>query len=231
MKSTFEDAVGYAREQVAEGLVEFAKIEAILSRHDMDVAEISARLGQLSASDTSWVDDAQGLPDLAMERIERAMVRGLSQPDNATYGAGPYVRYVKEVLEDAAQNPAAFDALLLHAANLLSANVPHCYELKTFLVGYLRNEIDRPAGGRRKLHEARNAIFHAIICDLVDCFDVKPTKNRASYVSVSACDILAEAMPNRPDLPKSVSSLERIWFRGESAAEREFGDEHLAERK
>ncbi|CAM3302754.1 hypothetical protein PANO111632_13155 [Paracoccus nototheniae] len=224
MNATWEEAVKYARERLDEALADISEIESIMTRHDMDVLRILARLGQLCASDKSWVAEAQRIGDLVAEGFAHAFRRGLSPSDNPRDGAGPYIGYLLEILSASARDPAAFDAMRFHAANLLSSNIPHCYELKIFTTGVLRDEIVRPSGGRRKLHKARDAIFHAIISDLADHFAVRPTKNRASSGHISACDILAEAMPSKANLPKSYSALERIWFHGEKAWEREFAD-------
>lgn len=227
MNVTWEEAVTYAREQLETAFREIKKIESIMSRHEMDILGTLARLNELCASDTSWLAEARALSDLNTEERARAAKNGFSLSDSPSDGDGPYISRLKDVLSDATRDPAAFDAVRLHAAKLMSSDIPLCYELKSFACDVFRDEVARPADKKPKLHEARNAIFHALIFDLAERFDVKPTRNRVSFDRKSACDILAEAMPNKAGLPKGYASLERIWFQGERAWERECSGEEL----
>ena len=219
LNAKWKNAVAYARTELEKAFTAIEEIEDIMPRHDMDVLEQLTHLNKLSASDVSWIEEARALGDLVAEDRARTRRRGLSFSDSPRDSTGAYVTYIRTVLSAAAKDPVAFDAARIHAAKLMSDNRPLCYELKSFACGFLRNEVARPVDKKPKLHTARNAILHALIFDLANRFAVKPTKNRASTGQISACDILAEAMPKKADLPKSSSALERIWFEGEKAWE------------
>lgn len=180
MNTDWNEAVTYAREQLDEAFKEIKNIEGIMSRHDMDVSEAFIRLNKLSKSDQSWIPDARALGDLTAEGLARAAKRGLSLSDGPNDGAGPYVSHLRTVLAEAMRDPVSFDAARYHAKRLMSDNVPLCYELKRFACSVLGDEIIRPAVRKPKLHEARDAVLHAIICDVAERFNLKPTKNRAS---------------------------------------------------
>jgi hypothetical protein len=221
MEADWNEAVTYAREQLNEAFREIEEIESTMSQHETQVLEALTQLNELAMSDTSWISQARNLGDLTAEGYARATTKGLAISVQPGGGAGPYTSLVTTTLRDATRNPVAFDAAVLHDKKLLHDNIPYCYELKCFAYAILGNEAIRPDDRKPKLHEARDAIFHALICDLADRFSVKPTKNRASYDRICACDILAAAMPNEADLPKSPASLQRIWLKGERNWERE----------
>lgn len=226
MNADWNEAVTYARKQLDEAFADIKKIESIMSQHDMDVLEAVTRINRLSASDMTWIPQAEALGHLTAEGFAYAAKRGRALSDEVGDGAGSYVSHLRSVLSDAARDPVAFDAAKLHAKQLMHNNVPLCHELNSFVCAILGDEVTRPGGRRPRLHEARNPIFHAMIFDLAHRFDVKPTKNRASYNRICACDILAAAMPKKADLPVSYESLQRIWFEGERAWKREqLGDE------
>lgn len=221
MNGAWNEAVIYAREQLDEVFTALDEIGATMSPHDMDVSEILTHLNKLSVSDLSWVSEAQALSDLVTEGRDHARRRAQSTSGSPSSGLGPYILRLRSVLLEAAEEPAAFDAARHHAAKLLSNNMPMCYELKSFACGVLRDEVSRPVNKKPKVHEARDAILYGLLFDITDRFAVKPTRNRASVDRMSACDILAEAMPNKANLPKSYSSLERIWFEGQRTWERD----------
>lgn len=221
MEADWNEAVTYAREQLDEAFREIKKIERTMSQHETQVLEALTQLNELAISDTSWITEAREMRDLTSEGLARARQRGLAPSGQTGEGAGPYISRVKTTLADATRDPVAFDAAKLHAKKLIHDNLPLIYELKCFACAKLGDEVNRPAGRRPWVHEARDTILHAIIFDLAQRFEVKPTKNRASYDRICACDILAAAMPRYPDLPDSSESLQRIWFAGERAWKRE----------
>nr|WP_111299459.1 hypothetical protein [Paracoccus saliphilus] len=220
MKADWNEAVTYAREQLDEALLEIKKIESTMSQHESQVLDALTQLNELSASDTSWITEAREMRDLTSEGFARATQRGLAPSGESGEGAGPYISCVRTTLADATRDPVAFDAAKLHAKKPIHDNFPLVYELKCFACAKLGDEVNRPAGRRPRVHEARDVIFHAIIFDLAQRFDVKPTKYRA-YNRICACDILAAAMPKKADLPDSYESLQRIWFKGERTWKRE----------
>lgn len=131
------------------------------------------------------------------------------------FPSSPYVAEVEKMIEAAAKKPAAYEALSDHAAKLISDNHVMIPQLRIFVTEVLRRERQRPpARGTPKVHPSRDPLLYALLVDVADRFRVTPTRNKATPASVSACDILAEAMPNDPRLPKSYIALERIWING-----------------
>lgn len=227
MNVTWDEAVAYARSELGNILHEIEEIEGSMSRHQMDVLKILENLSRLSTTDLSWQQEAQALGGLVREDLKRARRRGLAQEGISNENSGSYLSFVTTVISDAAKNPAAFNAAEIHAANLISTNTPLCYELRTFVCDVLRRTIECPGGRKPRVHPVRDAVLYAFICDLAERFKVRPTKNSASHHLICACDILAEAMPNRADLPKSPSSLQRIWLQGKRNEQSELEDDQL----
>ena len=222
MNGSWDEAVASTRERLEEIFEAVALNESYASKFEMDLVEELDRLRELAASDTSWLEEARALGPLVSEERRRAWKAGLALPGRSSESAGPYVTYLRQVLSAASRERVAFDALRLHAASLDEANTPRCYELRTFVNDVLRDIRTRPAAlGGPKVHRSRDALIHALIYDIAEQYSVTPTRNRATASPTSACDIVAEAMPNKARLPKSYAALERIWQEGERALRRE----------
>lgn len=222
MNASWDEAVAWTRERLDEVFAAVALNETYASKFEMDLVEELDRLNELAASDTSWVEDAKVLRSLVTEELTRAWRAGLAVPGSTSGSAGPYVTHLRKVLSKAARERVAFDALRFHAAGLDDTNTPRCYELRTFVNDVLRDIRTRPAAlGGPKVHRSRDALIHALVYDISERYSVTPTRNRETASPTSACDIVAEAMPNKARLPKSYAALERIWQEGERALKRE----------
>lgn len=115
----------------------------------------------------------------------------------------------------AVTRPVAHRALSIHAAKLISKYGVMIPQLRIFVTEVLRGELERPSErGTPKVHPSRNRILYALLLEIVDRFGVPPTRNKATPAGMSACDIVAEAMPNDARLPKTYSVLEQIWLAG-----------------
>lgn len=228
MNASWDEAVAWARERLDEIFAAVALNETYASRFDMDLLEELDRLNELAASDTSWVEEARALGPLVTEEWMRAS-KALAVPGSNSDSAGPYVIRLRQVVSAAARERVAFDALRLHAANLEDSNTPRCYELRAFVSDVLRDIRTRPAAlGGPMIHRSRDPLIHALLNDIVERYSVTPTRNRATTNRMSACDILAEAMPNKARLPKSFCALQRIWLEGEKAWRDEISNEEPA---
>lgn len=188
-KAVRHAAVECARQELPELFRQLSRVEQILSPHDQKV-----------------VAHVEKLEDLA------ALTRSLCDANS------PYRAHLGLLIKDAPQDPAAFDALALLAAAAIDADQPMAEELKRFAADALRRRIRPPvARGAPPTHPARNAVIYGLLREIVDRFGVTPTCNKSSVSRDSACDIVAEAMPNGVRRPKSYNQLEALWLRGERA--------------
>lgn len=133
-----------------------------------------------------------------------------------------YVAKIESLIEAAMYDPAAYQALKLHAASLDRRKCQRIPQLGIFAREVLSGQRRHPpARGTPKVHPSRDPIIYAVLHDVAEIFGVPPTRNKASTSRISACDIVAAAMPNKPRLPKSYAALERIWIKGQSEDEDE----------
>lgn len=205
-------AVAFTRKELADLLEQLAHIEKMFPAEQYVYLLHLLRLKNLHAEEPVLQPDAQ--EELWRFELSRAWRQGYALPGSVPK-LSPYVAEVEKSIEAAATKPAAYEALSDHAANLISDNCVMIPQLRIFVTEVLRRERQRPpARGTPKVHPSRNPLLHALLLDIVDRFKVTPTRNKAATAGVSACDILAEAMPNDPRLPKSYAALERIWIHG-----------------
>jgi hypothetical protein len=212
-------AVAFARKELTELLEQLAHIEKTFPAEQYAYLMHLLRLKNLHSEEPVLQPDAQ--EELWRYKLSRAMRRGLASPDSVPK-VSPYEAEVEKLIEAAARKPAAYEALSDHAAKLISDNHVMIPQLRIFVTEVLRRERKRPpARGTPKVHPSRNPLLYSLLLDIVARFRVTPTRNKAATAGTSACDIVAEAMPNDPRLPKSYIALERIWING-PRDEREF---------
>jgi len=219
-KTGHDKAVAWAREELAEIFVQLKRIEASTSQSGIDVFALVEQLNSLAHSDGSWVAEAARMGDLAEEELRRAWRAGIAPDDHASLGRTPYLKYLTYMVKLAVRNVECFDALRRHAAGFVDRGDVMPFELRSFLTKILRDDVLRPVRrGSPKIHEARDILLHALLHDIMERFQVTGMRGRAASETTSACDILAEAMPRRPRLPKSYGAVERILLKGNKALE------------
>lgn len=194
-KAQRQAAVEYARQELPRLLHAATNLKNSFSAHDQKVAD-------------------------NLRRLEDCASLGPSLPEDS-----PYHVYLRLLIEDASRDPAAFEVLALLAARAIDAGEPMAKELRKFAVDVLREQIQSPiARGAPPIHSARNTLIHALLLDIVDRFEVTPTRNKGASSGDSACDIVAETMPRKARLPKSYSQIEAIWLQGERTDREEEAD-------
>lgn len=211
-KVDLEGARAFAKRGVEDLLKELRKIEAILPVEDFELHEHLTTLLALHAMHPLLDPHLQ--EDLGIYQLRRAWIQGLAWPGSIPK-LSPYEAKIESLVAASATSRVAYEALCHHSANLCSSCCVIIPQLRLFMVEVLRGERERPSRrGTPKVHPSRNQILYALLVDIVDRFDVSPTRNKATPSGISACDIVAEAMPNDPRLPKSQSALEQIWLEG-----------------
>lgn len=211
-KVTREAAVAYARKELTAILAHVAEIEDELPTQDHELAKLLIRLEDLHAEEPPLFAESQ--EDPARYKFGRAMREGRA-PSEYIPNVSPYVAQIEGLIAAAANSLVAHRALGIHAANFISENRVMLPQLRLFAAEVIRGHCPEPSGlGTPKVHPSRDALFYALLVDTVDRFGVTPTRNKAS-AAMSACDIVAEAMPKKTRLPKSYGALERIWLEGQ----------------
>lgn len=211
-KDAREAAVAYARKELAAIFAQVADIEKELSSQEYELVELLTRLEDLHAEEPPLAADRQ--EDLVHYEFNRAMRRGLTLSEHVPK-VSPYVAQIERLIAYASSNIVAYRALGFHSANLISENHVMVPQLRIFVAEVLRGHCTEPSPrGAPKLHPSRDRILQALLTDIAERFGLTPTRNKAS-ATISACDIVAEAMPNKARLPKSYVALERIWLRGQ----------------
>jgi len=208
-------AVAWTREQLDEIFVELKRIEATISLSDIDVLALVEQLNALAGSDGSWGADAARTGALMDEELRRAWRAGLAPDDHVPAGRSPYLRHLTHMVQLAGRNVECFDALRLHAAGFVDRGDAMPFELRLFVARVLRDDMLRPVRrGSPKINTARDFFLHALLHEIMERFSVTGMRGREASERTSACDILAEAMPRRPRLPKSYGAIERILLKG-----------------
>ena len=219
-KAEREAAVAWTREQLTEILQTLKKIEATAPQSMLDVLEIAEHLTDLSSSDDSWRQQAEGLGDLSLESLRRAAMDGLAGSTEAHSDHSPYIQLLKEHLKQTESSAKHFDALCIFAASCIDRGELMPFELRLFVSAILKNEVTRPSQrGSPPIHPARDKLLYALLLDIVERFSIPATRGRNEPERVSACDILSEAMSNRARLPTSFISIERIFIAGNKLAD------------
>lgn len=211
-KITREAAVAYARKELMAILAHVAEIENELPAQEHELTELLIRLEDLHAGEPHILADKR--EELVRYEFNCSMRKGLT-PSEYVPNVSPYVAHIESLIDAAANDLVAYKALSIHSANLIGENHVMIPQLRLFVVEVMRGQRTEPsARGAPKLHPSRDRILHALLMDIAERFGLRPTRNKAS-AAISACDIVAEAMPKNARLPKSYVALERIWFRGQ----------------
>ena len=212
-KLNWTDAVTYARMELAEIFAGLAQIHRILPAREAELETQLTRLAELHAKEPPIALKSQeNLEDYV---LRRTVSDGLT-PSDLIPTLSPYVVCVDSLISLATSKQIAYQALGIHAANLISENRGMIPQLRIFVTEILRGKRTKPsARGTPKIHPSRDRMIYALLVEIVDKYDVTPTRNKSSASANSACDIVAEAMPNEPQRPKTYAALERIWINGQ----------------
>lgn len=209
----WEAAVAYARQELPVILATVATIERELSAPEYALTELLVQLEDLHSEKAHEVACMQ--KRLVGHELKRAWHMGL-MPSEHELKVPPYVAQIERLITAAASSLEATQALGIHAASLISDDSRMIPQLRQFVTEVLRGTRTPPSRlGAPELPPSRDRLLHGLLTDIVERFGCPPTRNRASVEAMSACDIVAEAIPNDAGLPKSYVSLERIWLAGQ----------------
>jgi hypothetical protein len=117
----------------------------------------------------------------------------------------------------AAKHHFAFDALRFGVADAIAnqsdQDLPP--DVRTWLVSFLRGEVERPKAGAGR-RGGGNDLWHLHIAitvfGLVKAHGMTATRNDASE-QTSACDAVADALAKLDEEPTTFHSVKRIWLR------------------
>lgn len=211
-------------QQSDSDLVEFAKSRLTKLFETIDPVDLHV-MEQKTADFLEYLDDlceqyerdgrphsGQGRSLVSLE-IECAWRRGLA-PDGTGIAPGHvYLEKLKDLIRRSTTDPAAFDALALHASSKIADDACIPALLRRFVSGYLIGKINRPRpkGRRRKTALSDLAIFN-VVAELVEIYGIKAVGNVVSEHEGSACAIVAQAMKELDRQPSSFSTVEKVWF-------------------
>ena len=210
-----EGAVAWTKLQLVDVLKTLQEIEATVTRSELDILKMAEHLHELANSESADYSNSSEGGDVSPEILGRAWKAGLFESEGRKSETSDYEKELQRVLLSSETSATHFDALSLYATSLINRGEPLPIELRSFVTGILNGDVKSPS--RRAgvpIHPSRDKLLYALLVDIKDRYGIPATRAKNEPERVSACDILREAMPNRTDLTKSYSTIERIYLAG-----------------
>lgn len=215
-EGTYLEAVEHARRSVTELFETLSYFEGDLGIGAQEMELVDFLEGLENHHENQSVEtgpETSHGEELWEIQLRQAWAEGLS-PDSRPQGERqPYPATLRRLVAISDRNVAAFDALCIHGAGLISRDQKLPLEMRAFLVDMLTGKLSRPRPpGRPKAHPARDPLLFSCLVDVAERFGLRATRNDATEHEMSACDIVAEAMRQLRHSPASYSALKRIWL-------------------
>lgn len=145
--------------------------------------------------------------------LANAWRRGLAPDGASALPSHAYLEKLEELGSRCSADPAAFDALAFHAAARIAEDQRLSVPLRRFVCDHLGGKLMRPRPpGRTRKTVLSDLMLAQVVAELVEKHGIKAVGNVASENEGSACAIVAQAMKELGQPPRSFSAVEKAWF-------------------